>query len=57
MEEIYDRKRYLDQIKILAASKEVLSSSDNNTFTRFLQKNKSSTGVIPTRKQRGKKTP
>ena len=50
-------KRSAYQIEKLADSKEAPESSDSDVSRRVPSKNNERTGVLPTRKQQGKKTP
>ena len=55
MEANYNSKRYAAQIKIIDASKVAPVNSDSNTSANMPWKKTASSGVLPTRKQQGKK--
>ena len=57
MEAKYNRMKYAAEIKILAASKVVLESSGRNIAANVPRKKKGRTGILPARKQQGKKNP
>ena len=50
---MYNRRQAADQIKRLAPSKIAPDNSDSNTSARVRSKNKASSGVLPSRKQKG----
>ena len=52
-----NRKGYVDQIKILAASKLAPTNSDRDTSARVLRKKKARAGALLACKQQGEKPP
>ena len=57
MEAKYNRKKYVDQIKRLGASKAVPESFDSNKYSKVTCNNKEITGFLPYHTKQGKKIP